>query len=815
MIHLRSSQSALLLGTCVVGVAASGCGTAKEDTSPKASISMAFSDEKAPNWPSAIRLPFAAGTQWWTGGSFFGEGFHRHFIDGRTINDYYATDWIRVPEESTEGSRILAVEAGTVSEVSTPECGTSLGCFVRIDHEETTIELPNDPKRKAQVRTTYGHLSRVDVITGQQVFAGQDIGLAGGTGGVDPHLHFGFRVAVAKSETGTPSTFRSRCGKRFDGCLPGSCSVGREQTCKAENALPTDQTCENDGNCPVGQECGVWCPNGERADDFQSYKIGSVWVVGEDGEPGTTDLVDVTDTNPYTSSNGITITKPEPQVSWQTGTTQVIQWLYYDDVEPTVSLCDYGFGAELGAKSVDSMDCSFIGKPDEHGSFQWSIPVDLAPGGYLIRVRGAFGIEDTALVWITARETCNGVDDDHDGMDDEPGACGCVTRQGRDARVFQLCSERVPWSTARSYCESVGLDLATIRDAQENAQLTSWLGHLPNSSGWLGLSDERTEGSWEWVSSDPESRLFLAGRYDNWSEHEPNGYTRESCGTIWPGGTWNDLNCAWTEPFVCASEVELEAAEHCNGVDDGNDGMDDEAEACGCTRATRMDRDYLFCTERRSWESAREICQSMGLDLATVRDSAENDFLRTVPAALNGWLGLDDNDQEGSWVWVDGASVAAGYAAWATYEPNGGERESCGIFGSTDGRWNDLSCSWTEPFICASPASVVQPGERCATGRLVYEDWTLVHDGAVVEPVDVSVLRSNGTWEHIETITPGDDGSFCVGAQGTEFVISRAVSLPYPRTCQASFSVASDTAGTCGEASDCEDLGVVDFYCGS
>jgi murein DD-endopeptidase MepM/ murein hydrolase activator NlpD len=85
------------------------------------------------------------------------------------------------------GTPIFAAAAGTVNGAGAatffcPGLGTVTQLGVQIQHL-----VPGNP----EYWTYYAHFSRVDVVIGQQVNAGQQIGLSGNTGcSTGPHLHF-------------------------------------------------------------------------------------------------------------------------------------------------------------------------------------------------------------------------------------------------------------------------------------------------------------------------------------------------------------------------------------------------------------------------------------------------------------------------------------------------------------------------------------------------------------------------------------------------------------------------------------------------
>merc|ERR1711939_163465 len=97
------------------------------------------------------------------------------------------------------------------------------------------------------------------------------------------------------------------------------------------------------------------------------------------------------------------------------------------------------------------------------------------------------------------------------------------------------------WADARKFCQSKGAELPIIRNDKQNAALLSQVKTVKYGV-WLGLTDGRKDGRFEWVDDE-------LAKYTKWAPGEPNGHTRENCINMWsstsgrPAGTWNDQGC--------------------------------------------------------------------------------------------------------------------------------------------------------------------------------------------------------------------------------------------------------------------------------
>lgn len=152
---------------------------------------------------------------------------------------------------------------------------------------------------------------------------------------------------------------------------------------------------------------------------------------------------------------------------------------------------------------------------------------------------------------------------------------------------------------------------------------------------------------------------------------------------------------------------------------------------------TYGDHSYLFYHNESviSWDAAETSCQGIGGHLASITSAEEGDAVNTlVGASQDVWLGLNDNESEGTYVWSSGEPFA--YDHWASGQPNGGS-ENCVLFvhsGWPDSPldWGDYTCDGLGTmfnYVCevagATPAcgdGTVDDGEQCDDGNTTSGD---------------------------------------------------------------------------------------------
>jgi len=155
-----------------------------------------------------------------------------------------------------------------------------------------------------------------------------------------------------------------------------------------------------------------------------------------------------------------------------------------------------------------------------------------------------------------------------------------------------------------------------------------------------------------------------------------------------------EADCAPDDPTIYPG-----AAEICgDGIDQDCSGAADDSLDCpDCIPTELATGSYLICPNRRTWVEAVEHCADDGATLVQIDSAAQS------VVSQDWWLGLNDRETEGRFVWFDGTVPT--YTNWRASEPNnaaGGE--DCGQF-YRGPQWNDIPCTTRQGVICELPAA--------------------------------------------------------------------------------------------------------------
>ena len=88
-------------------------------------------------------------------------------------------------------------------------------------------------------------------------------------------------------------------------------------------------------------------------------------------------------------------------------------------------------------------------------------------------------------------------------------------------------------------------------------------------------------------------------------------------------------------------------------------------------------RFYKVYSEKMTYNAAKTQCESDGAFLAIPRSEPENDYIAGLIPNNHIWIGIDDIDQEGVFVAVDGSDIT--YTNWNSDQPNNSHNENAVI----------------------------------------------------------------------------------------------------------------------------------------
>uniref|UniRef100_A0A8C2BX58 C-type lectin domain-containing protein n=1 Tax=Cyprinus carpio TaxID=7962 RepID=A0A8C2BX58_CYPCA len=127
---------------------------------------------------------------------------------------------------------------------------------------------------------------------------------------------------------------------------------------------------------------------------------------------------------------------------------------------------------------------------------------------------------------------------------------------------------------------------------------------------------------------------------------------------------------------------------------------------------------YYFSKFKMNWTQSRDHCVTLGGHLVIINSKAEQDFI-TSNVKVTHWIGLNDLETEGHWVWVNNQPVNDSVEFWIKREngirepdnwtkghPDGEDCAGLGHPGGETDFWSDAFCSLEKRFVCEAPAAV-------------------------------------------------------------------------------------------------------------
>ena len=312
-----------------------------------------------------------------------------------------------------------------------------------------------------------------------------------------------------------------------------------------------------------------------------------------------------------------------------------------------------------------------------------------------------------------APETCDYADENCDGVIDNGDADGDgieVCEDCDDADAFVLPGAAEACDGLDNNCDGVIDELWDF----DGDGTSGCAGDCDDGDPEIGpLADDICDG----VDNNCDSLIDELHDLDGDGVATCSGDCNDGDATVYLGaaevcdGKDNDCNAATPESTdvdgdgytLCAGDCnDASAAAHpggiesCDGVDDDCNGRTDELPECfGCTASSS----YLLCSSSRSWPLAETACEDLGGTLAFITSSSENDDLAELAVRAT-WIGANDRDNEGDYVWPNGSTV--GYESWASSEPSGSDSLDCAFTnnGGRRGDWAISSCDSSYPFLC-------------------------------------------------------------------------------------------------------------------
>eukprot|EP01084_Bolivina_argentea_P239135 401912_1 len=266
-------------------------------------------------------------------------------------------------------------------------------------------------------------------------------------------------------------------------------------------------------------------------------------------------------------------------------------------------------------------------------------------------------------------------------------------------------SDPTTWNDAEDYCvNKFGTHLASIHDATQNTAVDNLCGANAGNHCFIGQNDIEILHEWVWSDGTVLDFSYRVTHTGDLSDH---------CMVILSGddlfiGDWRDVYCNYDDSplfvpytFICNAPLQIELFSANNN--------------------------YIWVGPNAvNFSTANNFCKSQyNTSLASIHSEAGNteigDLCSLYSANSACYIGLNDIDTEGNYVWIDGSALDYTPTTWVTDNADhGGFDEDCTLISGSNA-WGDSPChtlTYSTP-ICNAPSCEV-------TGEIMHIDWDLI-----------------------------------------------------------------------------------------
>ncbi|XP_028448497.1 macrophage mannose receptor 1-like [Perca flavescens] len=270
-------------------------------------------------------------------------------------------------------------------------------------------------------------------------------------------------------------------------------------------------------------------------------------------------------------------------------------------------------------------------------------------------------------------------------------------------RIFN--DQKVTWREARTQCQGVGGNLASIPSRQVEVFLMTQMADTPNTTDvWIGLRRTNTR-EFFWTDGRPrqyvnldlaERRIFnlfgsgfldrkRAHRFSQWIHNQQE----EQCAVIKSDHSigirqWIPKSCNDTNGFVCLQNI--------------NPSLPDSPEPTTSTDYVKIFNDSIkVVTQQMNWDEAKKHCEGDDAKLASLRNKWSQAYVELLALNLKAplWIGLNKVQTNGYFIFIDGWHMR--FSHWGKNEPSGDR--PC-VYVDLDGKWKTADCNRTMNSVC-------------------------------------------------------------------------------------------------------------------